>query len=95
MRKGYYDCSSLVSRVYRPYGVYFGVKRGWSPTAAAIGKWCTNNKKVLSKKAVSYKKLLPGDLVCYSYARNGRYRNISHIEIYVGKWKECIGKQQQ
>lgn len=38
MRKGYYDCSSLVSRVYRPYGVYFGVKRGWSPTAAAIGK---------------------------------------------------------
>ncbi len=87
MRKGYYDCSSLVSRVYRPYGVYFGVKRGWSPTAAAIGKWCTNNKKVLSKKAVSYKKLLPGDLVCYSYARNGRYRNISHIEIYVGNGK--------
>lgn len=87
MRKGYYDCSSLVSRVYRPYGVYFGVKRGWSPTAAAIGKWCTRNKKVLSKKAVSYKKLLPGDLVCYSYARNGRYRNISHIEIYVGNGK--------
>ncbi len=87
MRKGYYDCSSLVSRVYRPYGVYFGVKRGWSPTAASIGKWCTRNKKVLSYKAVSYKKLLPGDLVCYSYARNGRYRNISHIEIYVGNGK--------
>lgn len=87
MRKGYYDCSSLVSRVYRRYGVYFGVKRGWSPTAAAIGKWCTRNKKVLSKKAVSYTKLLPGDIVCYSYTRNGRYRNISHIEIYVGNGK--------
>lgn len=87
MSKGYYDCSSLVSRVYRPYGVYFGVRRGWSPTAAAIGKWCARNKKVLSYKAVSYKKLLPGDIVCYSYARNGRYRNISHIEIYVGNGK--------
>lgn len=87
MSKGYYDCSSLVSRVYRPYGVYFGVRRGWSPTAASIGKWCARNKKVLSYKAVSYKKLLPGDLVCYSYARNGRYRNISHIEIYVGNGK--------
>lgn len=87
MRKGYYDCSSLVSRVYRPYGVYFGVKRGWSPTAASIGKWCARNKKVLSKKAVSYKKLLPGDIICYSYTRNGRYRNISHIEIYVGNGK--------
>jgi len=87
MRKGYYDCSSLVSRAYRPYGVYFGVKKGWSPTAAAIGKWCARNKKVLSRKAVSYKKLLPGDIVCYSYTRNGRYRNISHIEIYVGNGK--------
>ena len=87
MSKRYYDCSSLVSRVYRPYGVYFGVKRGWSPTAAAIGKWCARNKKVLSRKAVSYKKLLPGDVICYSYTRNGRYRNISHIEIYVGNGK--------
>lgn len=87
MSKGYYDCSSLVSRVYRPYGVYFGVRRGWSPTAASIGKWCVRNKKVLSYKAVSYKKLLPGDIICYSYTRNGRYRNISHIEIYVGNGK--------
>lgn len=80
----YYDCSSLVSRVYRPYGVYFGVKKGWSPTAAAIGSWCTNHKKVLSYKKVNASKLVPGDIICYSYTRNGRYRNISHIEIYVG-----------
>lgn len=87
MSKGYYDCSSLVSRIYRQYGVYFGVKKGWSPTAAAIGKWCTDNKKVFAKKAVSYTKLLPGDIICYSYTRNGRFRNISHIEIYVGNGK--------
>lgn len=84
MLKNYYDCSSLVSRVYRPYGVYFGVKKGWSPTAAAIGSWCTKHKKVLSYKKVAVSKLVPGDIICYSYTRNGRYLNISHIEIYVG-----------
>jgi len=84
MSKGYYDCSSLVSRVYRQYGVYFGSKSGWSPTAAAIGQWCTGKKKVIAKKGVAYTKLVPGDLIFYSYTKNGRYRNISHVEMYVG-----------
>lgn len=87
MSKKYYDCSSLVSRVYRQYGQYFGQRRGWSPTAAGIGSWCTSHKKVLYKKAASYKKLLPGDLIFYSYEKNGRFRNISHIEMYVGNGK--------
>lgn len=84
MSKGYYDCSSLVSRVYRQYGVYFGSKSGWSPTAAGIGQWCTGKHKVIAKKGVAYTKLVPGDLVFYSYTKNGRYRNISHVEMYVG-----------
>lgn len=84
MKSGYYDCSSLVSRVYRKYGVYFGSKSGWSPTAAGIGQWCAKNGKVLYTKGVKETKLLPGDIVCYSYTKNGRYKNISHIEIYVG-----------
>ena len=84
MSKGYYDCSSLVSRVYRQYGVYFGSKSGWSPTAAGIGQWCTGKNKVIAKKGVAYMKLVPGDLVFYSYTKNGRYRNISHVEMYVG-----------
>lgn len=84
MSKGYYDCSSLVSRVYRKYGVYFGSKSGWSPTAAGIAQWCAEHKKVLSKKALPYTKLVPGDLIFYSYMKNGRYLNISHVEMYVG-----------
>ncbi len=84
MDKGYYDCSSLVSRIYRQYGVYFGVKSGWSPVAADIGKWCTNNNKVIAKKGVAATKLVPGDLIFYSFTKNGRYRNISHVEIYAG-----------
>lgn len=84
MSKRYYDCSSMVSRVYRNYGVYFGSPRGWSPTAADIGKWCTRNKKIVAKKAVSYKKLLPGDLIFFSSGKNGRFKNITHVEMYTG-----------
>lgn len=85
MQKGYYDCSSLVSRVYRQYGVYFGRKKGWAPTAADIGKWCSSNKKVVARKGVKYTKLLPGDLLLYSYSgNNGRYLNIDHVDMYVG-----------
>lgn len=84
MDKGKYDCSSLVWRVYSKYGYYFGVKKGWAPTAADIGKWCSNNHKVIYSKGVSSDKLLPGDLIFYSYKKNGRYKNISHVEMYTG-----------
>ena len=85
MKKGYYDCSSLVWRVYRNYNVYFGVKSGWAPVAADIGRWCKLNGKVIANKWVSSSKLLPGDLVFYSFTKNGRYKNISHVEMYTGK----------
>ncbi len=84
MQKGYYDCSSLISRIYRKYGVYFGSKSGWSPTAAAIGQWCSNHDMVIAKSGISDTKLVPGDLIFYSFTKNGRYKNISHVEIYAG-----------
>lgn len=82
-----YDCSHWCQECIVNIGQYFGQRRGWSPVAAGIGYWCTNHKKVLFKKAASYKTLLPGDLIFYSYEKNGRYRNISHIEMYVGNGK--------
>lgn len=85
MKKGYYDCSSLVWRIYSQYDVFFGVKSGWAPTAADIAKWCSNNGKVIYNKAVPSEKLLPGDLVFFSYTKNGRYKNISHVEMYTGQ----------
>ncbi len=85
MSSGYYDCSSLVWRVYSKYGVYFGVKKGWAPVAADIGKWCKNHGKVIANKRLPSVKLLPGDLIFFSYQKNGRYKNISHIEIYTGQ----------
>ena len=38
-------------------------------------------------KTVSYEQLQPGDLIFYSYASNGRYKNIGHVAIYVGNGK--------
>ncbi|MCR5201927.1 MAG: C40 family peptidase [Lachnospiraceae bacterium] len=86
MSKGLYDCSSLVYRCYKPYGVRFGQTAAWAPTAAGIGYWCTVNKKILSyRKITDIEKLLPGDLIFFAYAgNNGRYRFISHIQMYVG-----------
>lgn len=87
MSAHYYDCSSIVWRTYRRYGVNFGVKSSWAPTAASMGYWCAKNNKVIYKKGVSASKLLPGDVIFYSYQKNGRYKNISHVEMYVGNGK--------
>ena len=42
---------------------------------------------VIYRTGVSSSKLLPGDIIFYSYQRNGRYKNISHVEMYVGNGK--------
>lgn len=83
MRKGYYDCSSLIWRCYKPYGIHFG-SRSYAPVAASEAKYMKRHKKVVSYKRVKAKKLLPGDVIFYSYTRNGRYRNISHVALYIG-----------
>ncbi len=85
MSKGYYDCSSLVWRSYSRYKVYLGVRSGWAPTAAGIAQWCQQHGKKLANRAiVNEKKLLPGDLIFYSTSKNGRYKNITHVETYIG-----------
>ena len=38
-------------------------------------------------KTVSYDELQPGDLIFYSFTNNGRYKNISHVAVYVGNGK--------
>ena len=73
----YYDCSSLTYYSYKEAGItlsYHG-----SNTAASQGQ-------LLSDRGceVAYEDIQPGDLVFYSFTRNGRYRNISHVAIYAG-----------
>ena len=71
--EGYYDCSSLVQRLYKEVGIDLPA------TASMQGKYCYENAMLVNKKD-----LKPGDLIFYSYEENGEFRNISHVAIYVG-----------
>lgn len=71
--EGYYDCSSLVQRCYREFGLEL-------PSIASIqGKFIVDNG--LNVEAGM---LMPGDLIFYSYEENGQFMNISHVAIYIG-----------
>ena len=73
MEEGYYDCSSLVYRLYKEAGIEL-------PTIAADqGLYCYQNALLVNRE-----ELAPGDLIFYSYEYNGAFRNISHVAIYVG-----------
>ena len=74
--EGYYDCSSLVQRLYKEVGIELPA------TASEQSKYCYQNAMLINKKD-----LKPGDLIFYSYEDNGQFRNISHVAIYVGNGK--------
>ena len=74
--EGWYDCSSLVQRLYKEVGINLPA------TAATQGEYCYKNAMLINKKD-----LKPGDLIFYSYEVNGEFRNISHVAIYVGDGK--------
>lgn len=75
-QEGYYDCSSLVQRLYKEVGIELPA------TAATQGEYCYKYAMIINKKD-----LKPGDLIFYSYEENGEFRNISHVAIYVGDGK--------
>lgn len=87
MLKGYYDCSSLVWRAYKKIGKTFG-DRSYAPVAANIAKYLFKNKKRikggLNSKNINGMKLRPGDLAFGTGAKNGRYKGIYHVEMFVG-----------
>lgn len=76
----YYDCSSLAYYAWRNAGV--SIMYEGSNTAASEGKYCYDNSLL-----VNYDEMQPGDLIFYSYDRNGRFMNITHVAIYVGNGK--------
>ena len=76
----HFDCSSLAYYSWNSAGI--SIMTGGSNTAAAEAQWGSNNKCTVKEK-----NLKPGDLIFYSYSNNGRYKNISHVGIYVGDGK--------
>ena len=73
-----YDCSSLAYYAWKAAGV--DISNSGSTTAAAEAEGLKDN-------LVTNGQLKPGDLVFYSYTTNGRYKNISHVGIYIGDGK--------
>ena len=73
-----FDCSSLAYYAWKSAGV--DILFGGGTTAAA-------EAEELKYKTVKEENLQPGDLIFYSYTTNGRYKNISHVGIYVGNGK--------
>lgn len=88
MSQNYYDCSSLVYRCYKPYGIRFGYTTpGWAPTAAAECLWCVSTGHTVASQSVDILscKLVPGDTIYYSFnGNNGRYLNIDHTAVFAG-----------
>ena len=73
----YYDCSSLAYYSWKDAGA--DISYGGATTAAAEAQGLD-----LTGKTVSFDQLQPGDLIFYSFTGNGRYKNISHVAVYVG-----------
>lgn len=88
MSSKYYDCSSLVYRCYRPYGIRFGYTNpSWAPTAADEAHWCMVTKRMIASQPVEILdcRLVPGDTIYYSFqGDNGRYLDIDHTAIFAG-----------
>lgn len=71
--EGYYDCSSLVQRCYREYGLEL------PSIASTQGQFIVDHGLTVDAGM-----LMPGDLIFYSYEDNGQFMNISHVAIYIG-----------
>lgn len=76
----YFDCSSLAYYSWKNGGV--SMIYGDSNVAAAEAQYCAKNGIVVSESEMK-----PGDLIFYSFQHNDRYKNISHVAIYVGDGK--------
>ena len=84
----YYDCSSLAYYSWRNAGV--NISNGGATTASAEGQ-----KLDEAGQTVSFDEMQPGDLIFYSYTNNGRYKNISHVAIYVGGGKVVEARSEK
>lgn len=85
MSKDYYDCSSYVWRSYKDAGFNIGnCHTGWAPVAASLAQWCVDNNYMVYSGTVDVDNLMPGDLIFWTGAKNGRYKGIYHVDMYVG-----------
>lgn len=93
MSPGYYDCSSLVWRVYKSVGAPL-TEGDNAPVAADLAEILEAKGKVIARGFVSADVLQPGDLIFYAGTTdNGRYMNICHVAMYYGENKHKVGSK--
>ena len=86
MMKGYYDCSSLVYRAYKPEGYTFG-SRYWAPCAADEAYYLACRGRIKyhqSNRNLQKMRYRAGDLMFVTGENNGRYLGIFHVEMFRG-----------
>ena len=66
------DCSGFVQQIYKTFG--YNLPR----VAEDQSQYGTK---------IPVEDAQPGDLIFYSFTSNGRYKNISHVAVYVGDGK--------
>lgn len=71
----YFDCSSLAWYAWNSAGIK--LTEDWVGTAAA-------EAQALQYKTITRDQLTPGALIFFSTSTNGRYKNITHVAMYVG-----------
>ena len=79
MQVGYVDCSSLIYRAYKHFGM--SIVSG-SVNTSGLLKWCDVNERTITGDS-----LAPGDLIFYntgSRSNSEHYRGVGHVEIYIG-----------
>lgn len=83
MQKNYADCSSFVWRGYKRVGKTIG-NSYIAFTAAGLSDWCKQQGYRIYEGKADINKLLPGDLIFWCGANNGRSNGIYHVDIYQG-----------
>ena len=90
--EGYYDCSSLVTRVAKEVGITIS-----GGTAAGIAK-----SLYLAGRAVDPADMKQGDLIFYarkndngSWKQPGRFMHISHVSIYMGDGRQVHARNEK
>lgn len=87
---GSVDCSTLAYISWKEAGIKIN-NSSYAPSASEEARGLENSHKEVADN----ESLMPGDLIFYSYKLNGRYRNISHVAIYIGNGKICQAENEK
>ncbi len=75
------DCSTFMWRTYKKSGIYL-VSKTKDPVASTIAQYCQSHGHLYNRPK-TINSLRPGDLMFISSHKNGRFRNITHVEMYI------------